>query len=99
MSDENPTLKIRLKVSDSAIGKDCHTVAGELLRGQHPDYLVLDAKWGRVPTEWYQTRTWGRPKLSRYEQGYVNGVKQVAASGHYPILDELLGIIDRLTNR
>lgn len=78
MSIENPTLKIRLVVPDNVLGKDCVDAARELT---HADYAVLDAKWGRTPSDWRKTRGWGRTRLSEHQRGYVNAIDATAELG------------------
>lgn len=97
MSIENPTLKIRLAVPDSTIGLDCFDAARGLVRGHPLGYRVLDAKWGRTPTDWRATGGWGRTRLSDRDRGYVNGIEQVIKGMDQPVTAELIRIIRSLT--
>lgn len=74
----------------NTIGRDCGTVASELL-AHHP-VAVLDAKWGRPPDEWRATGGgWGRLRLTDWERGYLEAIRT-----HPDTDQQLLKIIDRL---
>jgi hypothetical protein len=93
MNDENPTLKIRVAFTDSAGGMDCRTVARTLL----PEGTeILDAKWGREPSEWLDRGGWGRSRLTDTQRGYVAGCAPYAAEGS--TARALLDIIDDLVS-
>ena len=93
MSIENPTLKIRLAVPDNVLGKDCVDAARELTHGT--GYAVLDAKWGRTPSDWRETRGWGRKRLSERDAGFVEAIRSLDRPDG--VEARLLDIIERLT--
>lgn len=95
MSSENPTLKIRFQVSDAALGTDCQAYADKIARKADMGLTVLDAKWGRKPTEWYPTRTWGRPRLSERDAGFVEAIRSLDRPEG--VETRLLAIIEKLT--
>lgn len=98
MSYEPPTLKIRLAV-DTQLGMDCNVAATRILDGMPggPVVTLLDSKWGREPTRWKEDGGgWGRPRLTPFERGFVEGVSSVTPTGSTERL--LLDIIERLTS-
>lgn len=95
--NEDPTLKIRLRLPGTAShwGHDCHAVAGRMFADT--DYEVLDAKWGRPPTKWEETGGgWGRQHLSEYERGVVAALAEQRDDDTN--VGRLLRIVDRLTS-
>ena len=98
MRNEQPTLKIRVALYDNAIagGDDCRTVAGRMLQGSPEAVEILDAKWGRKPSEWGETRGWGRDeRLTDRQAGYIAGCASYVEEN--TTARALLDIIDSLT--
>lgn len=91
---EYPTLKVRFEVPGNNWGRECHEVAARMVDGT--DVTVLDAKWGRTPSDWRESQDWGRKRLTDRQRGYIEGVAATSAAGD-PVW-ELLAIIDSLTS-
>lgn len=104
MSIEGPTLKVRFEL-DALPGDDCRETAKAIATSAQSHNVrlasfrrveVLDAEWGRKPSNWRQTgRGWGRPTLTERQRGFVHAVRvDLTADG---VARYLLEIIDDLT--
>ena len=98
MTHEDPTLKVRfmLTANGSHLGRDCRTVA-DAIAASRDDLEVLDAKWGRKPSDWRETGGgWGRQQLTDYERGYIDAVvRRTDQTGL--VARRLIDIIERLS--
>lgn len=101
MANHEPTLKIRLDMSNSKVawlGRTCDAAAAEII-GPREDIEVIDAKWGRPVQQWHDTGGgWGRPRLSGYQKGYITAVRQMTGDSDFRI-NGLLEIIDNLLGK
>lgn len=89
---ENPTLKVRLEMPENNWGRDCYQVAAEL--AAKSSAKVLAAKWGRLPSDWRESKDWGRQRLTDRQRGYVEAVAAMTTNG--AVERHLLDIIDSL---
>ena len=96
MSD--PTLKIRIDPSakHSHAGASCHELAERIVG----DFgTVIASEWGRPVDMWTATgQGWDRPKppkLTEYESGYLD----FARTSDDAVVQRLVKVIDRLTER
>ena len=96
MAYEQPTLKLRLAITESALGYDCFQYARRLL-GDAEGVEIVAAKWGREASKWRADgEGWGRARYSNPDdKAYVQAIKDVQATN--PAIVRLLAIIDGLT--